>query len=163
MISLSTLKNTSRADGRRKRVGRGPGSGLGKTCGRGEKGAGSRSGYKRRYTYEGGQFRTFMKIPQRGFSNARFRRELDVVNLHQIDAMFENGDTVDLDTLRERGFISGPSNGLKVLGDGELTKKVTIHATAFSDSAKRKLTHGKMNFKIIARDGTLSNAPGTNE
>lgn len=163
MISLSTLRNTSRADGRRKRVGRGPGSGLGKTCGRGEKGAGARSGYKRRLTYEGGQFRTFMKIPQRGFSNARFRRELDVVNLHQIDAMFEDGETVDIDTLRERGFLNGPSHGLKILGDGELTKKVTIHATRYSDSAKRKLAHGKVKFKILARDGTLSDAPGTDE
>lgn len=156
MISLSTLKNTSRPDGRRKRVGRGPGSGLGKTCGRGEKGAGARSGYKTRPTYEGGQFRTFMKIPQRGFSNARFRRELDVVNLRQIDMMYENGETVDIDTLRDRGFVNGPSHGLKILGDGDLTKKVTIHATAFSDSAKQKLTHGKVKFKTIARDGSLS-------
>lgn len=149
MISLSTLKNSTRPKHRRRRVGRGPGSGLGKTCGRGEKGAGARSGYKRRLGYEGGQFRTFMKMPERGFSNARFRRALDVVNLHQIEAMYEDGETVDLDTLRDRGFLSGPSHGLKILGDGDLTKKVTINAKAFSESAKEKLTHAKIAFKLL--------------
>lgn len=153
MISLSTLKNSTRLKHRRRRVGRGPGSGLGKTCGRGEKGAGARSGYKRRLGYEGGQFRTFMKMPERGFSNARFRRALDVVNLRQIEMMFEDGETVDLLTLAERGFLSGPSHGLKILGDGELTKKVTIHALAFSNSAKEKLAHAKISFKLIDRNG----------
>lgn len=155
MISLSTLKNSTRLKHRRRRVGRGPGSGLGKTCGRGEKGAGARSGYKRRLGYEGGQFRTFMKMPERGFSNVRFRRALDVVNLHQIHMMFEDGEVVDLDSLAERGFISGPSHGLKVLGDGELTKKVTIHALAFSKSAKEKLAQAKIVFKHIDRNGAF--------
>jgi len=87
MISLSQLSNTSRPKQKCRRVGRGPGSGLGKTCGRGEKGAGARAGYKRRLGYEGGQFRTFMKIPQRGFNNARFRKAYDTINLGQIDAI----------------------------------------------------------------------------
>ena len=84
MFTLGSLKNTTRPRKSVKRVGRGLGSGLGKTCGRGEKGAGARSGYKRRHTYEGGQFRTFMKIPQRGFSQARFRKPYHVINLFQI-------------------------------------------------------------------------------
>ena len=96
MFSLSNLKNSTRKKIAPKRVGRGLGSGLGKTCGRGEKGAGSRSGYKRRYGYEGGQFRTFMKMPERGFSNARFRRAYDSINLGQIENMFNDGETVNL-------------------------------------------------------------------
>src|ERR1700704_6474605 len=107
MISLSSLTNTSRPYKRRRRVGRGPGCGLGKTCGRGEKGAGSRSGYKRRYGYEGGQFRTFMKLPIRGFSNARFRRAYDTVNLGQIQNAFQDGEVVNVQTLADRGFLSG--------------------------------------------------------
>jgi large subunit ribosomal protein L15 len=134
-------------------VGRGPGCGLGKTCGRGEKGAGARSGYKRRFGYEGGQFRTFMKMPHRGFNNARFRRAYDTVNLGQLDFMFEDGDIVNLDTLHDCGFLSGPSYGVKILGDGELTKKVTIHAAAFSDSAREKLKRARIEFIEVDSEG----------
>lgn len=149
MMTLATLKNISRFKKRMKRVGRGPGSGLGKTCGRGEKGAGARSGYKRRLGYEGGQFRTFMKIPQRGFNQKRFRRPLDFVNLAQIEAMFEDGEVVNLFTLSERGFLSGASYGLKILGNGELTKNVTIEAHAFSNSAREKLNAAKIVFTLL--------------
>lgn len=152
MINLSTLKNTTREKKRTKRVGRGIGSGLGKTCGRGQKGAGARSGYKRRFGYEGGQFRTFMKIPQRGFSQARFRRPLDVVNLYQIESMFEDGEVVNLLTLAERGFISNRTYGIKVLGNGELTKKVKIEAHAFSNSAREKLSAAKIDFVQLTND-----------
>src|SRR6202035_5633980 len=99
MLTLGNLKNSTRPAKNVKRVGRGLGSGLGKTCGRGEKGAGARSGYKRRHTYEGGQFRMFMKMPIRGFSNARFRKEYEAINLGQIDKLFENGEEVNLGTL----------------------------------------------------------------
>lgn len=139
MISLSTLKNETRPGKRVKRVGRGVGSGLGKTCGRGEKGAGSRSGYKRRHTYEGGQFRLFMKMPVRGFSQAMFRKPLDIINLGQIDRIFNEGETVDANTLKEKGFIGNKSHGIKILGNGELKKKVKIHAKAISHSAREKL------------------------
>lgn len=149
MITLATLKNTSRPYKRYKRVGRGIGSGLGKTCGRGEKGAGSRSGYKRRLGYEGGQFRTFMKIPIRGFSNARFRRAYDTVNLGQINAAFEDGEVVNAETLAERGFLSGVTYGIKVLGEGELTKKVTLEVAALSASAQEKLQNAKIAFTLI--------------
>lgn len=148
MITLGNLKNSTRPGKRYKRVGRGPGSGLGKTCGRGEKGAGSRSGYKRRYSYEGGQFRLFMKLPIRGFSNARFRKPLDVVNLDQIDRMFNEGEVVNAKTLAERGFISGPTHGIKILGNGELKKNVTIQAKAVSNSAREKLQKAKVEVTI---------------
>jgi large subunit ribosomal protein L15 len=138
MKSLNTLKNASRPKKDRKRVGRGIGSGVGKTCGRGQKGAGARSGYKRRYSYEGGQARLFEKLPTRGFSRVRFQKRCDVINLDQIEEIFQDGDEVSLETLREKGFISGPSYGIKVLGNGELTRKVTIKARKISASAKAK-------------------------
>lgn len=145
MISLATLKNTSLKRKPVKRVGRGPGSGKGKTCGRGEKGAGARSGYKTRQGYEGGQFRTFMKLPIRGFSNARFRKpQFDIVNLDQINEMYEDGETVNAQTLAEKGFINGPCAGIKILGNGELTKKVKIDADAISASAREKLQKAKI-------------------
>jgi large subunit ribosomal protein L15 len=145
---LHSLKNTTRPRKSVKRVGRGLGSGLGKTCGRGEKGAGSRSGYKRRHTYEGGQFRMFMKMPIRGFSNAPFRKEYEAINLGQIEKMFEDGDVVNVTTLTERGFIKGRNVLVKVLGNGELTKKVTIEADAFSKSAEEKLNKAKIKFSL---------------
>lgn len=145
MTKLDTLSNSSKPTKVCKRVGRGPGSGKGKTCGRGEKGAGSRSGYKRRYGYEGGQFRMFMKLPIRGFNNANFREEFDVVNLAQIEFMYEDGEIVSRETLLERGFISGKSpKKLKILGNGDLKKKVKIHADAISDSAREKLHKAKI-------------------
>lgn len=149
MLTLNSLKNCSRPAKRYKRVGRGTGSGLGKTCGRGEKGAGARSGYKRRYGYEGGQFRMFAKMPYRGFNNARFRKAYDTVNLGQIDAVFKDGEVVNADTLVERGFLSGRTYGIKLLGKGELKKKVTVEVAALSDTAREKLQRAGISFKII--------------
>jgi large subunit ribosomal protein L15 len=148
MISLDKLKNTTRPAKIRKRVGRGLGSKLGKTCGRGEKGAGARAGYKRRWGKEGGNMPLFMKLPIRGFNNARFRRAYDVVNLEQLNEIFDDGETVSVKTLRERGFISGPTHGVKLLGKGELTKKLHIRLQALSDGAREKLTHAKITFEV---------------
>lgn len=148
MHKLNNLQNETKVTKNRRRVGRGIGSGVGKTCGRGEKGAGSRSGYKRRLGYEGGQFRTFMKLPQRGFSNARFRKRLDSINLGQIEKIYNDGETVNIETLRQHGFINGNSYGLKILGDGELTKKVTIEADKISSSAKDKLQKANISFSL---------------
>lgn len=149
MISLGNLQNSSRPSKKRKRVGRGPGSGVGKTCGRGEKGAGARSGYKRRWGYEGGQFRTFAKIPIRGFSNAPFRKAYHVVNLGQIDAIFKDGDVVNAQALADKGILSGTTYGIKVLGKGELHKKVTLEVAALSKSAEEKLQKAKIAFKLV--------------
>lgn len=148
MHKLNKLKNTSKVSKTRRRVGRGIGSGVGKTCGRGEKGAGSRSGYKRRLSYEGGQMRLFMKLPIRGFSNARFQKKLDSINLGQIEKLYNDGETVNLETLRQHGYINGKSFGLKILGEGELTKKVTIEADKISASAKDKLQKANISFSL---------------
>jgi large subunit ribosomal protein L15 len=152
MISLNSLKNTSRPKRPRKRVGRGVGSKLGKTCGRGEKGAGSRAGYKRRLGKEGGQFPIFMKTPIRGFSNAPFRVTLHTINLGQIENLFEAGETVNVKTLKEKRFITGTCCGLKILGNGELKKKVKIEANAISESARAKLQESKISVKLIGQE-----------
>lgn len=152
MHKLEQLKNSAKANKKRNRVGRGIGSGNGKTCGRGEKGAGSRSGYKRRLGYEGGQFRLFMKLPIRGFSNARFQKRLDSINLTQIEKLYSDGDTVNIETLRAHGYINGKSNGLKILGDGELTKNVTIEADKISAPAREKLEKANISFSLKSSD-----------
>lgn len=146
--NLNSLADVTRYRKKVRRKGRGPGCGKGKTCGRGEKGAGARSGWKRRDTYEGGQFRTFMKMPIRGFNNARFATRLDSVNLNQIDAMYVDGEVVNAETLISKGFLSGRTNGIKVLGTGELTKKVTLDVHSISDSAKQKLAAAKISFTV---------------
>lgn len=145
--TLGNLKNSSNARRDIKRVGRGPGSGKGKTCGRGEKGAGARSGYKRRYGYEGGQFRMFMKLPIRGFNNAPFRTEYEVINLVQIEALYKDGEIVNLETLCAKGYTDGQKK-LKILGKGELTKKVTIQADAISAGAREKLQKAKISVTL---------------
>lgn len=146
-MKLSTL--SPRLKSKRNRLGRGPGSGLGKTSGRGQKGAGSRSGYKRRYTYEGGGTRFFMKLPTRGFTNARFQKKLDCINLKQIDAVFEDGEVVNLETLKKRGFISGKTHGVKLLAHGDLTKKVSIELHAYSKTTVEKLEAAKIDYKTV--------------
>ncbi len=148
MITLDKLKNTDNTGKRIKRVGRGPGSGMGKTSCRGHKGAGARSGYKRRYGTEGGQLPLYRKLPTRGFSRKRFEKRLDAVNLYQIEECFSDGDIVDIQTLCEHGFISGTTYGFKVLAQGELTKKVTIHATAMSAATQQKLEKAGITFTV---------------
>lgn len=147
-MELFNLKNTTRPKKRRKLLGRGVGSGLGKTAGRGQKGAGARSGYKRRAFYEGGQMRLHMKMPQRGFSRARFQKKLETINLFQIEQSFQDGETVNLDTLRKAGLITGHVWGVKLLGDGEITKKVTIEVNAMSSSAKSKLHTAGLSYTL---------------
>jgi large subunit ribosomal protein L15 len=148
MITLNTLKNTSRPKKTPKRVGRGPGSGLGRTCGRGNKGDGSRSGRKERHSYEGGQFPLFRKLPVRGFSNNTFKKTYYVINVGQINEWFEDGDLVNETSLRDRQFVKGRIDGVKILGEGEITKKVTIEATAFSQSAIDKLEAAKIAYSV---------------
>ncbi|RDB31395.1 LSU ribosomal protein L15p (L27Ae) [Candidatus Similichlamydia laticola] len=121
------------------RVGRGNGSRFGTTCGRGMKGAGSRSGYKKRLGNEGGNLPFFRRFPKRGFGRGNLAKPLDVINLDQIDALFSDGEEVTLASLKEKGFFSGPSYGLKVLGRGELKKKVSVSACKVSRSARLKL------------------------
>ncbi len=123
----------------RKRVGRGPGSGHGKTSGRGHKGLGQRSGGKTRRLTEGGQMPLFRQIPKRGFSNAPFRTEYQVVNVSDLDARFDNGTHVTPAVLESVGLIHSAKRPVKILGDGELTKKLSVEANKFSASAADKI------------------------
>jgi large subunit ribosomal protein L15 len=149
-MKLNEMKNSHRVEQKRKRRGRGVGSKLGKTSGRGHKGAGSRAGWKSRARYEGGQIPLYRKSPQRGFTRGRFARPYDVINLAEIEMLFENGEVVNLRTLFEKQFIKGVSYGLKVLANGELTKKVTIEANAISDTAKQKLDTAGISYTIFS-------------
>ncbi|NOX58438.1 MAG: 50S ribosomal protein L15 [Planctomycetes bacterium] len=124
---------------RRKRVGRGIGSGLGKTCGRGHNGAGSRAGSKRRTMSEGGQMPLFRRVPKRGFSNFDFRTDYQVVNVGDLEARFETGAHVTPEAILEVGLIRNLRNKVKVLGNGEVTKKLKIEASKFSKSAEEKI------------------------
>jgi large subunit ribosomal protein L15 len=136
-MELNNLKPKKGARHAKKRVGRGPGSGHGKTAGRGEKGQKSRSGYSRMLGFEGGQMPLHRRLPKRGFTNI-FKKDFTVVNLADLER-FDNGATVDEAALRQSGLIKGRSHGIKILGTGELTKKLTIHAAKFSKTAKEKI------------------------
>jgi len=140
-IQLHSLWNVSRPFKRRKLLGRGVGCKRGKTCGRGHKGMGSRSGYKTRQGYVGGGVPLHKRVPTRGFTRGRFREVLDVVNFDQIDRLYQDGETVSLETLREKGLLKGASRGLKVLARGELTKKVSFQVEGLSQSAREKIAN----------------------
>ncbi|MCL2030365.1 MAG: 50S ribosomal protein L15 [Oscillospiraceae bacterium] len=119
------------------RVGRGIGTGNGKTCGRGHKGQKSRSGYSRKRGFEGGQMPLARRLPKRGFNNP-YAKPLTAVNLDIFD-VFNDGDVVSAETLLAAGMISKCPYGLKVLGGGEIKKKITVRASAFSASAAAKI------------------------
>jgi large subunit ribosomal protein L15 len=137
-MSLDNLKPARGSKFDRKRVGRGPGSGNGKTAGRGNKGAQSRSGYSYKRGFEGGQMPLHRRVPKRGFHNP-FRTEYAVVNLDQLDARFDAGATVSPASLHEAGIISRPSAPIKVLARGEVTKALTVQAHKFSGQAAAKI------------------------
>jgi large subunit ribosomal protein L15 len=133
-MELSNLKPKKGARHAKKRVGRGPGSGHGKTSGRGEKGQKSRSGYSGKRGFEGGQMPLHRRLPKRGFTNI-FKKDYAVVNVSDLER-FDSGASIDEATLRQAGLVKGPHDGVKVLGDGELSKKLTVSATKFSKSAR---------------------------
>ena len=120
------------------RKGRGPGSGNGKTAGKGHKGQNARSGGGVRPGFEGGQLPLYRKLPKRGFNNARFGKQYAVVNVQTLN-MFDDGATVDAAALIEKGIISTVFDGVKVLGNGEITKNLTVKAAIFSATAKAKI------------------------
>lgn len=138
-MDLSNLKPAAGSKQKKKRVGRGPGSGNGKTAGRGHKGAQSRSGYSFKRGFEGGQMPLHRRVPKRGFNNHDFRTEYAVVNLDQLEARFDAGATVTPDTLREVGLVHGRKLPIKVLGRGDVTKALTVQAHKFSGKAAEKL------------------------
>jgi len=137
-MRLHDLKPRPGARHRRKRLGQGESSGHGKTSGRGGKGQTARSGSSIRIGFEGGQMPLIRRIPKRGFNNARHTIRYVAVNLEALNR-FENGAKVDVEILRQAGLANGPVKLIKILGDGDLTKKLTVSAHAFSASAKSKI------------------------
>lgn len=136
-MKLHDLKPAVGATTAPKRLGRGVGSGLGKTSGKGHKGAKARSGGGKRPGFEGGQMPLTMRLPKRGFTNI-FRKEYVAVNIDRLE-MFEDGAVVTPVTLIEYGIIKSVQDGVKILGNGEITKKLTVQANKFSESAKQKI------------------------
>jgi large subunit ribosomal protein L15 len=125
---------------KRKRIGRGIGSGHGKTAGKGHKGHSSRQGFKLHPLSEGGQMPLIRRVPKRGFANGAFRKDYAIVNLAALEACYPAGATVDEEALRTRGLVKGRhDDGVKILGDGTLTKSLTVRAAKFSASAAAKI------------------------
>ena len=136
------LKNT-------KRVGRGPGSGMGKTSTHGEKGQKSRSGVSIAAWFQGGQSPLYRRLPKRGFKNTRFETKYAVINLSDLDKYFNDGDVVTPEVLKEKGIIKKQLNGVKVLANGTLTKKLTVKANRFSSIAVTKIEESGGKTEVI--------------
>ncbi|MFT5289734.1 MAG: large subunit ribosomal protein L15 [Planctomycetota bacterium] len=137
-MDLHTICQKGEKNSLRMRVGRGTGSGKGKTCGRGHKGWGARSGSSRRPGYEGGQMPLYRRVPKRGFTNSRFRTDYTTVNVEALEAL-DAGATVDLDLVLRSGLVSMNTKLFKVLGNGALSKPLTIRAQKFTKSALAKI------------------------
>ena len=150
-MDLSTVHHGVHKRKRKKRVGRGIGSGHGKTSTRGAKGQWASAGANMpTAAFEGGQMPLFRRIPKRGFSHATWDRTFLVVNVGDIDKAFNDGDTVDREALKKAGLAKGPADGVRVLGTGEVTKRLTVRADHFSKSAQEK---------IAAKGGTAEVIP----
>lgn len=147
-MKLHELKKNEGATFEKKRVGRGPGSGLGKTSGKGHKGQNARSGGGVNPIFEGGQLPLYRRLPKRGFSNADFKITYAVINLEDLN-QFEDGTVVTPALLKETGIIKKQLCGIKVLGTGELTKKLTVRATKFSKSAIEKIEKSGSKAEVI--------------
>lgn len=137
-MKLHTLTNTDGAKKKRKRVGRGDASGLGKTCGRGDKGQHSRSGAGYRPYFEGGQITLFRRLPKRGFKSMS-HKNYTVINVVDLDAAFNANDVIDQRILKDKNLVPKIQFGLKVLGSGNITKPLTVKANVFSATAKEKI------------------------
>lgn len=147
-LNLSTLSNTKGARRASKRVGRGEGSGHGKTCGRGDKGQMSRSGHKRKPGFEGGQMRLIRRIPKRGFTSRHLTKVVPV-NLSAL-AAFNEGSVVDVEALISAGIVRDIGAGVKLLGDGDVKHKLTVKVHAFSGTAKAKIEAAGGTCEVLA-------------
>lgn len=147
-MKLHELKKNEGATFRKKIVGRGSGSGLGKTSGRGQKGQNARSGGGVSPVFEGGQLPLYRRLPKRGFSNHDFKTVYAVINLSDLN-VFNDGDVVTPALLKEKGIVKKQLNGIKVLGNGTLEKKITIQAHRFSSSALRKIEESGSKAEVI--------------
>ena len=137
-MKLHELSPAAGSTKERKRIGRGAGSGQGKTAGKGHKGQKARAGRGMRPGFEGGQMPLQRRVPKRGFNNI-FRTEMAIVNVAALEANYEAGAVVTIDSLIEKGLVKKVLDGVKVLGHGEITKALTVQANAFSESAKQKI------------------------
>jgi large subunit ribosomal protein L15 len=144
---LSRLAPPPGARTKKKRLGRGPGSGLGKTSGRGQNGQKSRSGGSIRRGFEGGQMPAQRRLPKRGFKNP-FRKRYSIVNLVDLDS-FADGEFVDIEVLIDHGLVSKRLDGVKILGNGEITKKLSLRVDAISESARVKITSAGGKIELI--------------
>jgi large subunit ribosomal protein L15 len=138
-VGLQNLRPAKGSVRERKRVGRGPGSGLGKTSGRGEKGQKSRSGFSHKDGFEGGQMPLHRRVPKRGFTNAPFKKEFAEINLERLE-IFDAGAIITPEVLVKRGMIKNLRDGLKVLAKGTVTKPLTVRAHKFSARAQEQIT-----------------------
>ena len=136
-FQLHALSRSKGANQQKKRVGRGPGSGLGVRAGRGQKGQKSRSGYSQRFGFEGGQMPLYRRLPKRGFTNT-FRKEYIVLNVRDLNR-FKDGTEVSPQSLIEAGYVKNMRDGLRILGEGDLTRKLTVRAHHFTASARAKI------------------------
>jgi len=161
-MSLSNLRPPKGAKHARKRVGRGPGSGHGKTASRGSKGAKSRSGFRFKRGFEGGQMPLHRRVPKRGFTNI-FRVEYAVVNLDTLAEVFEAGSAVTPELLRERGLVRASRAPIKVLGRGEISKALTIKAHKFSGSAAEKIAKAGGKAETLEAKGQHVEKSGSRE
>ena len=147
-MKLHELKVNEGSRQTKKIVGRGPGSGLGKTSGKGHKGQNARSGGGVNPWFEGGQLPLYRRLPKRGFSNAKFKVEYAVINLSDLNR-FEDGTVVTPELLKETGLVKNQLSGIKVLGNGKLEKKLTIKAHKFSSSAKEAIEKNGSKIEVI--------------
>ena len=145
------LHELSPVDGSKKdvkRIGRGHGSGWGKTSGKGHKGQKARSGGSIRPGFEGGQMPLQRRVPKRGFNNI-FRKKIVALNVNQLDSKFYNGAVVDAEALKNAGLVKNSFDGIKILGNGELTKSLTVKVDAFSESAKKAIEEAGGKAEVI--------------
>ena len=150
-MDLSKLSTGPRGRQSRKRVGRGPGSGLGKTSGRGHKGQKARSGYSARAGFEGGQWPLYRRLPKRGFYHGD-RFPMAIVNVDTLDAIFEDGATVTPEILVTKGLADALKGGVKILGRGELTKKLSVTANGISPGARTKIENAGGSVQIVSAE-----------
>jgi len=147
-MKLNELQRNIGATHAKKRVGRGPGSGLGKTSGKGQKGQKARSGVSIKAVFEGGQLPLYRRIPRRGFNNAKFRTVYGTINVEELNR-FEDGTVVTPALLKDTGLVKKQYDGIKVLGNGKLEKKLTIQANKFSTSALEKIKEAGSKAEVI--------------
>ena len=147
-MKLNELQKNIGATHAKKRRGRGPGSGLGKTSGKGQKGQKARSGASINPVFEGGQLPLYRRIPKRGFTNAKFKTIYATINIEDLNR-FEDGIVITPALLKETGLVKKQYNGIKILGNGKLEKKITIQANRFSSSALEKIKEAGSKAEVI--------------